>query len=175
MGDYERSSASRAFQRTWEGLRTKGQVVPVQSTSDLVEFAEFLPRIILVEADVENDAMPVRMAGSAVRDWLGLDLTGRDYLDLGQHSDDEKARRHRSGYHDTPYGRYEILDVSFASGLKMECLLTILPIWGYTGERILVVLAEQSEPSDLRPDDSAVKIADFVKYGATIDISADTV
>lgn len=174
MSDYERSSDSQAFQRTWENLRAEGQIVPVRSTSDLIEFAKFLPQIVLAEADIENDTMPIRMAGSTIRDWLGLDLTGRDYLDLGEHSDDEHARRHRSNYHDIPCGRYEILDVSFASGLKMECLLTILPIWGHARERIFVVLAEVSVPSDLRPDDSVVKIADFVKYGATIDIGAGT-
>lgn len=143
--DIRRSELSLTFQEKWAGLRSGVELMPRYEAFDPVEFSEFLPNMVVVTVDPASRTMPIRLAGSAIRDFVGFELTGQDFLKFDTQIDDAVGWQHRSAYHDQPCGRYEELDVQFSGKCVEGCSLTILPLMGSAAERLILVLVDFKE------------------------------
>lgn len=126
----------------------------------------------MAELDLTTKTMPIRLAGSAIRDLVGFELTGKNFLDFDSEQNKEPGWRHRVAYHDHPCGRYEVLDVRYSSRLYRECALTILPLLGSKGERLIFVFVERIEPTMPHHDEGTATITEPVKTAMHIDIGA---
>lgn len=168
----ERSKASLAFERQWSELRQDGAVVPLQDAFDPIEFIDYLPVLVLAEIDLENMTMPIKLAGNAIRDFVGFELTGKDFLEYDSNDDADLGWVHRRCYHDHPCGRYELLDIKFGGGFFMESALTILPLIGTMGERSVAVFVEPFESKVSVVNEESAVIAESAKFGAYLDIGA---
>jgi len=77
---------------TWRGQR----VLPRKADMELKDVAEFLPWISLMEV-VNADLVRMRVAGTALRQIYGADITGRNIKDITAPGDwPERSRRYRS-------------------------------------------------------------------------------
>lgn len=167
-----RSETSLAFERQWSALRGEGELVPAHAAFDPVAFVDLLPVLVIAEIDLDSKTMPIILAGSAIRDFVGFELTGEDFLKYDSEVNEQQGWQHRRYYHDHPCGRYEELDVRFTGGLHMECALTILPLGGSKGRRLIAILVEPME-SVLPPASSdPATIAEPAKVGVYIDVGA---
>lgn len=172
MSIAQRSEKGLAFERQWSKLRNKGELIPPHSAFDLLEFLDFLPVLVIAEIDLASRTMPIRFAGNAIRDFVGIELTGKDFIEYDSNADPEVSWQHRQAYHDHPCGRYEVLDIKFQGGFHMECALTILPLTGTNDERLVVTLVEPIESKVSIISSEAELIAEALKYGAYLDIGS---
>jgi hypothetical protein len=168
----QRSQKSHAFEKQWSELRKGDEPIPPQKAFDPIAFVDYLPVLVLAEIDLDEKTMPIRLAGNLIRDFVGFELTGKDFLEYDTNPDTELGWEHRRAYHDHPCGRYEVLDIKFGGGFYVECALTILPLIGEKKERIVAVFVEpfESKVSVIRNERAA--IAETVKFGVYLDISA---
>lgn len=159
MSIHNRSEASVAFQARWSELRPAGVLVPESTDIELTHFAEFLPLLILVELDLASGTMPIRLVGSLIRDIVGREFTGQNYLDLVENEDEEAGWRTRLPVHDHPCGRFEIVHMKFPGHVRLQGSLTTLPMVRPSGERLFLVLGEpMAEPPHLEGDQTGGNI-----------------
>lgn len=71
---------SRRFLTLWDGWRA-GAVLPPRQRLDTDALGDLLPRCVLIEVRGRDD-MPIRFAGSWLRERLGGEIVGSNYLDL---------------------------------------------------------------------------------------------
>lgn len=83
------TAPSRAFFAAWDSWRG-GALVPPHRAMQTAGLGELLTRCLLLEIR-GRDAIPIRFAGSAVGQLLGIELGGRNYLDLTE--PENRARR----------------------------------------------------------------------------------
>lgn len=166
----ERSNMSLAFQQQWEQLRANGELVPSRSAFSPTKLVQFLPMIALVEIDLVSRTMPVKLAGSGIRDFLGFELTGKDFLATHLDADVETAWDHRRAYHDHPCGRYEVLDIKFSGKVPTETCLTILPLRGSNGERLVALFAESGQSIISLDEPRPRTISSPAKFASYIDL-----
>lgn len=116
MNESIRSKDSQVVQKTWSDLRAGGDLIPVFSPIDHLAFADVIPFLAIADLDFDAKTMPVKLAGSAIREFIGFEITGQDFLKYDVSSDTEASWQHRRNYHDYPCGRYERMDIKFDSG-----------------------------------------------------------
>lgn len=75
---------SRRFFQAWHGWRGE-RLLPHRADVRLTDVKRLLPRIILLELRLPDEAI-FRVVGSDIRQHLGFELTGRDYLALAEPS-----------------------------------------------------------------------------------------
>ena len=172
MTSEHQSEDSLAFTRQWAHLREGDALVPSYAAFDPLDFVDFLSMLVIAEIDYEAGTMPIKLAGNTIRDFVGFELTGQDFLQFDKTDNDEKSWRHRRAYHNHPCGRYERLDVRFDSGIFMECALTILPLLGKKEERLIVIFVEPIVPQSIAPNSETATIAEAAKFGVYLDIGA---
>lgn len=136
----ERTSKSHEFEKLWRQIRREDELIPPRSALTPQVFKDFLPSMVLAEVDpVEHTAL-IRLAGTAIRDFLGFELTGKDYANMNRDGGTEFLVSRRNGYHEYPYGRCEYVSVKFKKSLMTQCELTLFPLWGSAKERIIALL-----------------------------------
>lgn len=171
MSTSSRSQASRAFQQQWMKLRKDNESVPRFQSTDILSFAEFVHTLVLIRVDFDTRTMPVEYAGSLIRDLLGFEMTGHDFLEFDIPIDSDASWGHRRAYHDHPYGRYEELDIKFRGGGNFRCALTSLPVFGAEREPKLLTLVERLDAS-IRPELEQGKISGDIELMELIDLGA---
>lgn len=162
----KRTKASLNFQIQWEKTRREGELVPPRSKFDPIDFPDILPSFILAEVDPVSQTMPIRLAGSAIRDFVGFELTGVNYLDYVEKTNETAEWLYRLALHDHPCGRFETVEISFTGDLSIACSLTTFPLVGSGGERLILTFAEPIE-SQLLPNRG--QIANFTEHAVSID------
>lgn len=75
-----RSEQSRTLLSAWQDWRGD-HLLPRRSAMDMPRIAPLLPHIVILEIDAPDRPM-IRLAGTAIGRALGMELTGRNYLDL---------------------------------------------------------------------------------------------
>ncbi len=124
----------------------------------------------MAEMDPISKTIPIRLAGTAIRNLIGYELTGRDFLDCDRATDEEIIWQNVRCYHDHPCGRYVELDANFKGGFQAECALTFLPLLGSKGERLLITYVETDDsPSSKHSHGNAI-IPEPAKFACQIDI-----
>lgn len=149
MNADKRTEASLAFQARWSDLRSPGTLVPKSSDIELTHFAEFLPLLIKVEANLAARTMPILLVGSLIREIVGKEFTGKNFLDFVESEDEELDWKSRLLEHDHPCGRYEIVTMNFPENQRLMGSLTSLPMIGSAGERFFLVFGEPMEQPPL--------------------------
>lgn len=153
-------------------MREGNELVPSRSSLRPAVFKDFLPQIAIVEIDIENKTMPIRLAGTAICDFVGFELTGKDFLTY--HSNAEPGWSWRLKYHDHPCGRYEELLITSRRRLKIDSALTHLPMIDARNTRFLLTLFEPTITNQTVLNDSpamlsgSARAADFIDIGAGI-------
>lgn len=168
----QRNEASFAFEKQWAEMRKDGELVPPRASFDPLQFVDFLPTLVLVEIDLVSKKMPIKFAGSAVRDFVGFELTGRDFLEYDSNPDPELGWQHRVSYHDQPCGRFEVLDIKFNGQLYIECAMTVLPLAGTNSERLVIAFVEPLDTQTSLIANESKLITETVKFGIYLDIGA---
>lgn len=138
--DMERTQNSLDFEASWRGIRTEGEHIPLRSAFSPKTFKSHLPYICIAEVDPIKDTMFIRLAGTSIRDYLGFELTGIDFNLLSETSRTEVSQQRRTGYHDHPFGRCELIEIIFSGNISTQCELTLFPLYGSKKERLLFVL-----------------------------------
>lgn len=165
-----RSPDSRKFQDLWSLMREGNDLVPLRSSLRPAAFKDFLARIAIVEIDAENKAMPIRLAGTAICEFVGFELTGKDFLDY--HSNAEPGWSWRLKYHDHPCGRYEELLMTSNRHLKVDCALTHLPMTNAQNTRFLLTLFEPTITKQTVLNDTPAMLSGSARAAEFIDIGA---
>ena len=171
-----RSSTSLDFEAAWSDLRENSELIPQHSEVYSDRLIDYLPVSIIVEINPTQKSMPIRLAGSSIRDFIGFEITGQDLItNLGStvfDTDDDDGWPVRFAYHDQPVGRYNKLVINFRSGMEVECSLTALPLWGSKQKRLILILVEAGNPTAMQRDDTAALISSRPDYAIYLDIGA---
>lgn len=75
-----RTRRCRAFASAWDGWRG-GQMVPSRADMRIDQISGLLPMLTIVELSAP-ETIAIRLAGTAIADATGLELTGKNYLEL---------------------------------------------------------------------------------------------
>lgn len=151
-------------------MRQGGDLVPSRSALRPVVFKDFLPRIAIVEIDAENRALPIRLAGTDICEFIGFELTGKDFL--AYHSNAEPGWSWRLKYHDHPCGRHEELHLTSHRHLKVDCALTHLPMTNARNSRFLLTLFEPTNTEHTTLNDTPDMLSGSARTAEFIDIGA---
>lgn len=141
----KRSAASLNFEQRWSSLRKGEDLIPRRLDLRPVAFKEHLPATVIIGIDPLARTMPVKLAGTALREFVGFELTGHDFIEFDNNAATEQDWPLRLAYHDHPVGRYDEVLVNFDSRLKVECAITALPLWGRDKARLIIALVEPRE------------------------------
>ena len=144
----QRTERSHAFQRAWAAI-PRDSSIPDKTDFRPERFASFLADIYLVELHTEAYRRVLfRLAGEHIRNALGLDLRGRNYLDFVP---DEY--RNTSGvsmkrmFASPPCGRWIRKEVVHGDGFRERLDLTQLPMTDRAkGLHLVLGIAEGFRP-----------------------------
>lgn len=159
--------ANRDFVTAW--LRWRGpRSVPRRGDLDLVSIRRLMPMLLLTEV-IAPDQVPVRVAGTRLRDYLGFEITGANYIELAP--PEQRAIR---GYRTwriamKPCGSRLIYHHRFASGRVMTAEVVSLPLDTEqpTGQRLMlahIAPLQAAEPIPDRPASPYVELAASFAY-----------
>lgn len=167
-----RTEAAAAFARAWRRWRGDG-LLPTRAQMRIEDIAPLLPFVVIVDV-LDRHTMPVRLAGTAVRDTLGVELTGLNYLDLADKGQRERRARLLFDQVRQPCGSCTHFPVPLQSGLtlKVECLC--LPVRPEDPERLpqlVAVNAPLQDPGLFDPVGKVVPVGTAEVYGY-VDIGA---
>ena len=168
----ERSNRSQEFQKRWSEGRSSGKFIPQRSEFDFLAFSEFIPQLVMAEVNLEDKTMPIKFAGTAIRDFVGFELTNMDFTEFDSNPDPAQGWLHRRAYHDCPCGRFELLKFKFERNKTFACQLTILPVVGPNEERQLAVLVEPDEVEKSFGRRAPKMSSETLTFGSYIDIGA---
>lgn len=167
-----RSPASLDFGAKWAGLRAASDLVPLRNALSPAKFKSYLPATAIIEIDPVARTMPIRLAGTALRNLTGFEMTGHNFMDFDKNTQDEAGWALRLAYHDHPVGRYDEILINFDGGLKIDCALTALPIWGRNETRQIFVLVEPRETTAAHMEEQKALLTERPNMTHYIDIGA---
>jgi hypothetical protein len=168
----KRTSKGIEFENTWRNIRHNGKLVPLKSNLTPQHFKNFLPLMAIADVDIDNGSVVVRLAGTAIREIIGIEVTGMDFMAIHPDVDMKLGIERRKMYHDHPIGRSEMLHVNFKSEMSMDCELTILPIYGANAERMLAILLTPLGQPKLRVREAKELLSIIGTDGVSLDIGA---
>jgi hypothetical protein len=99
-----RDQDTARFVEAWAGWR-KGRLLPRRADMELRDIARVLNRVTLFEVRGPDDIV-VRLAGTALRDLVELDLTGRNFRDVTAPEEWPTRRQRMLGMSETPCGGF---------------------------------------------------------------------
>lgn len=153
--DAERSPTSLAFQRAWEAIEKTGPI-PDKAQFRAERFAAFLPIIYLLELNADpKNRLVIRLVGERVRDGLGLNLTGKNYIDYvpGEHRPLSGASLF-SLFETPPRGRWVQKTLIHRNGGRQAITLTQFPMISNTeGQHFVIGIAEGFDEEPTREPD----------------------
>jgi hypothetical protein len=132
-----------AYAAYWLGL-PKADGVPLKRDLDPGAMRRFLANFVIVERH-EPRRFTWRLAGSALRDLSGVELTGTDALEARDAEQREKGIVAYNAQLDTPCGAWGIVILRSAAGNVVPTEVMVLPL--RTDEGALRFLANTVEPS----------------------------
>jgi len=162
--------ANRDFVAAW--LRWRGpRQVPRRGDLDLVSIRRLMPMLLLVEV-ITPDEMRVRVAGTRLRDYLGVEITGANYIELAP-PEGRAIRRHRTWHMATqPCGSRLIYRHRFASGrvLPSEAVSLPLDTERADGPRLLLAHIAPMQADNASPEPAASTQVDIAASFSYLDI-----
>lgn len=156
----------------WLSLPREG-VLPLRSSFLPEKIPQLLPSLIIYEM-VSPTFIKFRLAGTAVRERMGVDATGQNYLDYVSPERREKASQSFFAVVGQPCGMRVISHHGMASGQKKYLEILMLPMENDRGENPIVLCQgneikpekeELFQDQDLLKNISIVR-RDFIDIGA---------
>lgn len=154
-----RSAKSLAFEAAWDQAREDG-AIPLRSAIGLKRFAKFARWFAIIEPDRAKPALPFRLVGSGFFDFLGVDLTGADYLDLADPAIRQPAYDYVTACLAHPCGLWQRTPVLTSSGGMILYEYTILPISKTSGDADHIAVYVDIDPKVME----AAPIVDRVEH-----------
>jgi len=133
----------RRYSDYWQSLPKTNQV-PARSALDPSAIPEILPYFMLWEVNAVHDAR-WRLVGSAIRDWFGTELTGKDVLEIHVPAARPKAVAAGAAMAAQPCGSWGLMALHSPHGYDYLVEVTCLPfrdaggkltLFGNTMERV---------------------------------------
>ncbi len=117
----------RAFAEAWQHWRG-ADLVPRRSAVRLEEIRKLLPLVSVIEV-ISPEVAKFRLAGTALRDAMGIELTGLNYFDLTKPETRARrvARTQQIVTH--PCGGHVLYPILYASGRTVLTEVFSLPVW----------------------------------------------
>jgi hypothetical protein len=128
LPDDLRSQDSAAFIRAWNRWRGD-RLLPSRRDFDLGSIKRLLPRVILLEIRSPTE-VAFRLAGTWVTRVLGVELTGRNYLELGNPADRKERAELLFAEVAQPCGAVMIYPMHYASGRAAPVEVISAPVVG---------------------------------------------
>ncbi|WP_119419935.1 PAS domain-containing protein [Desertibaculum subflavum] len=128
LPDDLRSPDSAVFIQAWNRWRGD-RVLPSRSDFDLGSIKRLLPRVILLEIRSPTEAT-FRLAGTWITRVLGIELTGRNYLELGDPADRQERAALLFAEVAQPCGAVMIYPMQYASGRAAPVEVISVPVVG---------------------------------------------
>lgn len=133
-----RSDQSVAAQEYWQALPKKdGTIIPYRKDINPADLKDILPNVVIAEVIPEGPSIIVRLAGTALRDLVGLEITGVDAIELLPEDVMEGSLKGMLELHDYGIGIWQIQPVEYRKGVEYCLEMTFLPIWGEGDKRYL--------------------------------------
>ncbi len=154
---------SQALFDYWLSLPREG-TLPLRSSFFPEKIPQLLSSLIIYEM-VSPSFIKFRLAGTAVRERMGVDPTGQNYLDYV--SDERRVKASQSFFAvvDHPCGMRVISHHGMASGRKKYLEVLVLPIENDMGENPIVLC----EANEIKPDiDDVFQDEDLLKNIAIV-------
>jgi hypothetical protein len=153
----------------WRGDR----LMPQRSDVDPLQLKSILPHIVIVEIRAQDLAI-VRLAGTAYREMFGLELTGRNIIDLASGEERRIGAYRNFSAAAWPCGRHAELSYMYSKGLADTFEFLSLPMEAdRPGEPRMLINAMQSVLGRRWLNEPVLSIAgepgDFTRY---LDIGA---
>lgn len=123
-----RSPDSGAFIEAWNRWRGD-RLLPNRRDFDLGSIKRLLPRVILLEIRSPTE-VTFRLAGTWITRVLGLELTGRNYLELGNPADRQERAALLFAEVAQPCGAVMIYPMHYASGRAAPVEVISVPVVG---------------------------------------------
>lgn len=143
-----RSEKSRAFETAWAAIPKTG-FIPDKAAFRPERFARFLNDIYLIELNDEpGQRLLFRLAGQTIRDGLGLELKGQNYIDFvpPEHRESSGLSMHLM-FGERPCGRWVGKEVVHTDGYRQPVQLTQFPMTELAaGKRLVLGIAEGLGP-----------------------------
>ena len=116
----------RAFSEAWQGWRGT-DLVPRRSDARIEEISKLLPLVSIVEL-ISTELAIFRLAGTALCDAMGVELTGLNYFDLTR--PETRARRvaRTCQFVAHPCGGQVLYPIAYSSGRRVTTQVLSLPI-----------------------------------------------
>jgi hypothetical protein len=124
-----RSDASIAFENAWSAIPKDG-IIPDKAELRPERFAPFLRNTYLVELHDEPERRVLfRIAGEGIRNALGVDLRGRNYIDfVPEEHRDTSGTSMKLMFGAQPCGRWVRKEVMHRDGFRQLLELTQFPV-----------------------------------------------
>lgn len=152
LPDDLRSPDSATFVHTWNRWRG-GRLLPARSDFDLSSIKRLLPRIILLEIRSPTE-VAFRLAGTWITRVLGVELTGRNYLELGNPADRKERADLLFAEVAQPCGAVMIYPMHYASGRAAPVEVISVPVIGDAPTDpplVFALLTELAPNGDVEP------------------------
>ncbi len=158
----------------WQSMPREG-VLPLRSSFFPEKIPQLLPHLIIYEI-VSKDFIRFRLAGTAVRERMGFDPTGQNYLDFVAEERKAKASQSFFAVVEQPCGMRVISNHGMSSGRKMFLEVFMLPVENDMSENPIILCQSneiKSDTEDHLPDEAklenvTVTRRDFIDIGAGV-------
>ncbi|WP_276327701.1 PAS domain-containing protein [Kiloniella majae] len=165
---------SQALLDYWLSLPREG-VLPLRSCFFPEKVPQILPSLIIYEM-VNKDFIRFRLAGTAVRERMGFDPTGQNYLDYV--ADERKVKASQSFFSvvEQPCGMRVISNHGMSSGRRMFLEVFMLPLENDMSPNPIVLCqsneikpdTDEQIPDNARLENITVMRRDFMDIGAGV-------
>lgn len=156
-----RSERCRALSEYWQSLqREAADGVPTRSMLDPSAIKPLLPYLVLHDLATPGKSI-MRLVGTAITQRIGLDPTGRNYLELVNKSRRASAYLYLNTIANHPCGMRNINEVRYMSGKHTTAEAVGLPLrHDRNGTPLLLFLDDPIEEAefDLDPREQAVDV-----------------
>ncbi|KKJ78145.1 hypothetical protein WH95_02000 [Kiloniella litopenaei] len=158
----------------WLSLPREG-VLPLRSAFFPEKVPQILPSLIIYEM-VAKDFIRFRLAGTAVRERMGFDPTGENYLNYVADERKEKASQSFFSVVQQPCGMRVVSNHGMSTGRKMFLEVFMLPLENDMSPNPIVLcqsneikpLGEEHFPDNARLENITIVRRDFIDIGAGV-------
>jgi len=136
---YDRTAESHAFEAWWRGLAKGPDGLPPRAAIKPGQIVKWLASLLILE-DGGDGTWPVRLAGTALYQRFGVEITGRDYCSLMPETYRPRTLAGLREIVDRPAGRWSITEVTYDQGTYRLAEGTGFPVTGGPGQGRQVVI-----------------------------------
>ncbi len=124
----ERSQTSQNFEYAVRAI-CKAGAMPLRSNIDLRQFHRFARWMVIAEPDVAQKKIPMKLVGTGFHDLMGMDVTGRDYLEFADPSIRGVAFQSALAMINTPCALWQQTPVVLPNGTQTVFEYTVFPMF----------------------------------------------